>query len=196
MPKLRASIVAAFCVAFILPADAWAVVRVTLDLPGGTGDLSGFPLQPPAGATSFDVEVFLFTDRDPADVTGFDIQLTSTDLPMLSYTWAPSISNINTGQGVTSSFTSVNANDFPNPIFPIMTSPTLLGTLTLDISTLGGTISLGGACTDDSLPFGTSQPFDNHGDLLIAVPEPQQWIMLVPGISLLGLLCRAHRRSR
>ena len=56
MSRLRASIIAAFLVAFILPTNAWAVVRVTLDLPGGTGDLSGFPLQLPAGATSADLE--------------------------------------------------------------------------------------------------------------------------------------------
>jgi hypothetical protein len=196
MRKIRVSIVAAFFVAFILPANAWAVVRVTLDLPGGTGDLSGFPLQPPAGATSFDVDVFLFTDRDPADITGFDIQLTSIDLPMLSYAWDPSIPDINMGQGVTSTFTSINANDFPNPILPVMTSPMVLGTLTLDISTLGGTIALGGAWTDDSDPFGSSHPFDNDGDTLVAVPEPQLWTMLVPGVSLLGFLCRSRRRSR
>jgi hypothetical protein len=196
MPKLRESIVVAFFVAFILPVSAWGAVQVTLDLPNGTGDLSGFPLQLAAGVTSFDVKVFVFSDRDPADVTGFDIQLTSDDLPMLSYTWDPSIPNINMGSGVTDTFSSINANDFPNPIFPTMTSPMVLGTLTIDLSLLGGTITLGGAWTDDSAPFGVSQPFDNDGDTLVAVPEPQQWTMLLPGVSLLGLLCRSRRRSR
>lgn len=196
MPKLRESIIVAFFVAFIAPADAWAEVRVTLDSPGGTGDLSGFPLQLPAGATSFDVDVYLFTDRDPADATGFDIQLTSVDLPLMSYTWDPSTPNINTGQGVTSSFASINANDFPSPIVPIMTTPMLLGTLTIDPSTLGGTITLGGAWTDDSDPFGASHSFDNDGETLVTIPEPQQWTMLVSGVSLLGLLYRSRRRSR
>ncbi len=195
MPKFRASILAAFWLAFLLPANAWGTdVRVTLDLPGGTGDLAGFPLQLGAGNTSFDVGVFLFTDRDPADVTGFVIELTSTDLPILSYTWDPNIPDINTGQGVTPSSSSINANDYPNAISPVMASPILLGTLTLDLSTLGGTITLGGAWTDDSHPFGTSLPFDNDGDSLVAVPEPQQWTMLVTGASLLGLLCRSKRR--
>jgi hypothetical protein len=190
------SIIAAFLVAFILPTNAWAVVHVTLDLPSGTGDLSGFPLQLPAGATSADLGVFLFTDRDPADVTGFDIQLTSTDQPMLSYAWDPNIPNINIGQGVTSTFTSINANDFPSPIFSVMTSPMFLGTLTVDLSTLGGTITLGGAWTDDLPPFGHSHAFDNDGDILVTIPEPQQWTMLVTGMSLLGLLCRSQRRAR
>jgi hypothetical protein len=195
MPKLRASILAALWVAFLLPANAWgADVRVTLDLPGGTGDLVGFPLQLGAGNPSFDVGVFLFTDRDPADVTGFVIELASTDLPMLSYTWDPGIPNINMGQGVTPTSTSINANDFPNPIFSVMASPMLLGILTVDLSTLGGAITLGGAWTDDSHPFGTSVPFDNDGDALVTVPEPQQWTMLATGVSLLGFLSRSKRR--
>jgi hypothetical protein len=167
-----------------------ATTRVLLALPGESATIFSRPLDLPPGSSTAEVELVLFSDQ--AQLTGFNIELDSSDIPMASFEFneiLPGMSaDFRAGQ------LSVSADAYPAPVFTSESNPVLIGTLTLDLGIQGGEITLGGSWLDDTGPSGVPRPFDNAGAKLAFVPEPRQWLVLCSGVSLLWALGRSGRR--